>query len=195
MNKQDYIQNTFENQPIVTVSGKRYCINSLTDHLPITKPELLEQVAKEMSDRVDYKHTDLLVGEEDRGGYLAALMSFVWKKPFTLTKWNPSGFEGEISVDFKNAYTDGKLYLNGIKEFPGKKAIIVEDLIDTGGTIIAMIKLLRNNNIQVIDVIAVAEKSDYKGVERIEKETGIKPKVLISFSSGERHSKIIKRFN
>lgn len=195
MNTQDYIRNTFDNQPVVTVSGKKYCVNSLTDHLPITKPELLEQIAIEMSNCVEYKHADFLVGEEDRGGYLTALMAFVWKKPFTLTKWNPSGFEGEISVDFQNAYTNGKLYLNGIKDFGGKKAIIVEDLIDTGGTIIAMIKLLRSNNIEVIDVIAVAEKSDYQGIERIEKETGIKPKVLVRFSSGETHSTIIKRFN
>jgi adenine phosphoribosyltransferase len=193
--KKDYIQEAFEGQPIVTVSDKKYCINSLTDHLPMTEPGLLEQITIEMTDSADYQKADFLVGEEDRGGYICALMSLTWKKPFTLTKWNPSGLEGEVSVGFRNAYTTGNLYLNGIKKFDGKKAVIIEDIIDTGGTIIAMIELLRNNNIEVIDVIAVAEKADYGGIERIEKETGIKPKVLVRFSSGEAYSKVIKRFN
>lgn len=193
MNK-DYIQETFNNQKIVIVSNKRYCINSLTDHTPITKPELLEQISHEMSSKVDFSKADVLIGEEDRGGYLCALMSYTQKKPFTLTTWNPIGLEGEISVDFRNAYTNGKIFLNGIKDFAGKKAIIVEDVIDTGGTVIAMIELLRNNGIKVVDVIAVAEKNDYGGMERIEKETGIKPKVLVQFSSGKERSKVIKRY-
>ncbi len=161
----------------------------------MTDSGLLEQITAEMSESADFQKADFLVGEEDRGGYICALMSFVSKKPFTLTKWNPSGLEGEVSVGFQNAYTSGSLYLNGIKKFDGKKAIIVEDIIDTGGTIIAMIELLRSNSVEVVDVIAVAEKADYGGVERIEKKTGIKPKVLISFSSGEKHSKVIKRYN
>ncbi len=193
--KKDYIQETFHKQKIVTVSNKRYCLNSLTDHTPITQPELLDQIAKEMTDRVNFHEADFLVGEEDRGGYICALMSYVWKKPFTLTKWNPVGLEGEISIDFRNAYTHGKLFLNGVTPFSNKKAVIIEDIIDTGGTIIAMIKLLRTNGIAVVDVIAVAEKADYGGIERIEQETGIKPKVLVRFSSGSTSSRVTKRFN
>jgi adenine phosphoribosyltransferase len=192
--KKDYVQETFNRQKIVIVSNKRYCINSLTDHTPITKSELLEQVSEEISKRVDFSKADVLIGEEDRGGYLCALMSYIQKKPFTLTKWNPTGLEGEISIGFRNAYTNGKLFLNGVKNFKGKKAIIVEDIIDTGGTVIAMIELLQNNGIKVIDVIAVAEKTDYGGIEQIEKETGIKPKVLVRFSSGKKWSKVTKRF-
>jgi adenine/guanine phosphoribosyltransferase-like PRPP-binding protein len=193
MNK-DYIEEAFNNQKIVIVSNKRYCINSLTDHTPLTKSELLGQISQEMSEKVDFSKADVLIGEEDRGGYLCALMAYNTKKPFTLTKWNPTGLEGEISIGFRNAYTNGKLFLNGVKDFDGKKAIIVEDIIDTGGTVIAMIELLRNNEIEVIDVVAVAEKTDYGGVERIEKETGIKPKMLVQFSSGKERSKVTNRF-
>lgn len=193
MNK-DYIYETFNKQKIVVVSNKRYCINSLTDHAPITQPELLEQISKEMTERINFNEADFLVGEEDRGGYICALMSYVWKKPFTLTKWNPVGLEGEISINFRNAYTHGMLFLNGVSSFANKKAIIIEDIIDTGGTIIAMIHLLRDNGIEILDVIAVAEKADYGGVERIEQETGVKPKVLVRFSSGTTRSRVTRRF-
>ncbi len=193
--KKDYIYEAFHKQPIISIKNKKYCVNTLTDHSPVTESKLLDQIMNEMSESVDYSKADILIGEEDRGGYLCALASYVWKKPFSLTKWNPSGLEGEVSVDFKNTYASGQLYINGLKRFENKKAIIVEDLIDSGGTIIAMIELLRKNNVEVIDVIAVAEKSDYYGVERIQKETGITPKVLVKFNSNGELSEVTSRFN
>lgn len=190
----DYIYEAFHNQEVVMVSDKRYCVNPLLDHIPATEPELLHQVCTEMSETIDFSKADILIGEEDRGGYLCALMSHIEQKPFTLAKWNPVGLEGEVSIGFRNAYTNGTLFLNGIKEFKGKNAILVEDLIDTGGTISAMIKLCKDNDINIIDVVAVAEKTNYEGLKRIENETGIKPKVLVQFYSDEKKSKVLKRF-
>ena len=191
----DYIKEAFENKPVASVSGKRYCINSLTDHLPITKPELLRQIIQEMSEKINTNDIDFLVGEEDRGGYLCALMAVAWNKPFTLTKWNPSELQGEVSIGFRNAYTHGNLYLNGIKEMKGKKVVIVEDIIDTGGTLISMINLLRSNGVEVAGVIAVAEKTDYQGKERVQKETGITPETLVSFETTDNVSRVITRNN
>ncbi len=190
----DYILQAFDHQPIKMVSGKKYCVNTVTDHSPVTQPELLEQIINEAKEVINYLEADILVGEEDRGGYICSLLSIPLKKPFTLTKWNPSGFEGEIEIDFKNAYTDGKLYLNGINS-THKKAVIVEDIIDTGGTIISMINLLQKAGVEVIDVFAIADKVDYGGKERIYRETGIMPKTLVSFESGESLSKVLSRNN
>lgn len=176
------------------VSGKKYCVNTITDHSPVTHPELLTQIMSEATSLIDYRDADLLVGEEDRGGYICSLLSLPWMKPFTLTVWNPSGFDGEIAVDFKNAYTNGMLYLNGITN-AHKKAIIVEDIIDTGGTIIAMVQLLQQAGVGVCDIFAVADKVDYGGKERIYKETGILPKTLVSFVSGDSVSTVVSRNN
>ncbi len=185
----------FDERPIVEVAGKKYCINSLTDHSPITSPELLDEIVAQAEKVLDFSKADFLVGEEDRGGYICAIFSHHFKTPFTLTKWNPSGLEGEVAVDFKNAYTNGKLYLNGITELKGKKAIIVEDIIDTGGTIISMVNLLRNAGIEVVDIFAVAEKDDYKGYKEILNQTGIEPKVLVRFVSEDSKSKVTWLFN
>lgn len=190
----DYIYQTFQNQPLTLAAGKKYCTNSITDHTPVTRPELLKQIITEMTSKIDFLDADFLVGEEDRGGYLCALMSIPWNKPFTLTKWYPGELHGDVMVTFKNSYTTGSLYLNGIKKLKGKKVIIVEDLIDTGGTIIAMVQLLRQNGVEVLDIVAVASKTDYNGLERIEKETGIKPKVLVSFSCNGPRSKVVERY-
>lgn len=191
----DYIKQTFDGQPVTMIAGKKYCTNSITDHSPITQPELLKQIITEMSAKVDYKEADCLVGEEDRGGYICALMSIPWNKPFTLTKWYPGELHGDVMVTFKNSYTSGCLYINGLKKLKGKKVIIIDDLIDTGGTIVAMVELLRKNEVEVIDIVAVANKADYNGLERIYKETGIMPKVLVTFTCNETRSKVVKRHN
>lgn len=193
MHQTDHIKDAFHNQPIRIVSGKRYCVNPLTDHIPMTHPALLTQIIDEASALIPYANADFLIGEEDRGGYICSLFSVPWQKPFTLTKWNPGGFEGELHIDFRNAYTEGSLYLNGLTP-QMKKAIIVEDMIDTGGTIIAMVKLLQKAGIEIIDIFAVAQKDDYGGIENIRNETGITPKVLVSFISGDERSEVTWRY-
>lgn len=189
----DYIFNAFDNRPVKIVSGKKYVLNPLTDHQPITKPELLQQIIDEASAMVDFKNADFIVGEEDRGGYICSLLSIPWHKPFTLVKWNPSGLEGELKIEFRNAYTHGSLYLNGVTEGL-KKAIIIEDLIDTGGTVVAMVELLRKAGVEILDIFAVAEKTDYDGKARIIRETGLTPKVLLSFGSEGDTSKVTSRY-
>ncbi len=188
----DHIRDAFHKRPVKLVAGRRYCVTPLTDHLPATQPELLEQIIAEASALVPYKEADCLVGEEDRGGFICSLLSIPWRKPFTLTKWNPRDLKGELQIDFRNAYTQGNLYLNGIAEH-FKKVIIIEDMIDTGGTVVALVKLLRSAGVEVKDIFAVAEKADYGGVERIKKETGMTPKILVSFKTGDDVSEVIWR--
>jgi adenine/guanine phosphoribosyltransferase-like PRPP-binding protein len=191
--KRDLIYEAFDGKVSVMVAGRRYCVNPLFDHVPATDPELVSQVCYEISEKVDFTKVDILIGEEDRGGYICALMAYIEKKPFTLTKWNPVDLQGEVSVDFRNAYTKGKLYLNGVGEYRGKKAILVEDMIDTGGTIIAMVELCRSQGLEIIDIIVVAAKTNYGGLERIVRETGITPRFLVQFYSGPEKSKVVKR--
>lgn len=193
--KNDYIYTTFNDQPVTMVAGKRYCTTSITDHTPITEPALLRQIMDEMTAKVDFSKADCLVGEEDRGGYICALMSLQSGKPFTLTKWNPNELQGDVMINFKNAYTSGSLYLNGLKKLAGKKVIIVEDMIDTGGTIVAMVELLRKHDVEVIDIIAIADKLNYGGLSRVKNETGITPKVLVTFWCDETKSQVLKRYN
>jgi adenine/guanine phosphoribosyltransferase-like PRPP-binding protein len=95
-----------------------------------------------------------------------------------MVKWNPSGLEGQIKISFRNPYAGGSLYFNGIEK--GDKLIIVEDLIDTGGTLTSLIKALEQNQIEVIDCLVIAEIVEMKGVQKIYEETGVMPKVALS---------------
>ena len=180
----------FHNQKIVKVNGHNYLINPITDHNPDTTYTLLRDVVKELSNLTNFSKANKIVGEEDRGGYIAALMAYEKKKSLGMVKWNPAQLKGLIGVNFRNAYTEGKMYLNGCKK--GDKVILVEDLIDTGGTISSMVKLLQKHQITILDIICVADKEEYAGIDRIEKETGIRPKSLIQFTCVNKKSKVVQ---
>lgn len=179
----------FDNQPLTLINNRKYIVNPLLDHMPETKYELLEDVVLELSKLTSFDDAQKIVGEEDRGGYIAALMAYEHKKSLAMVKWNPSGLQSEHPVDFRNAYTSGKMYLHGIKK--GDRVILVEDLIDSGGTIIAMIKLLQDAGAVIVDIITVAEKIDYDGRERIKNETGFDVKSLLKVQCLDEKSKVI----
>jgi len=179
----------FDNQPLINLNGRKYILNPLIDHFPETPYKLMSDAVKELSKLTNFKNINKIVGEEDRGGYIAALMAYKHKKALAMVKWNPDGLECGHVVNFRNAYTKGKMYLHGVSK--GDRVVLIEDLIDSGGTLIAMIKLLEKAEINICDIIVVAEKINYNGRERVKKETGYDIKSLIKVSNNGRKSKVI----
>jgi adenine phosphoribosyltransferase len=183
-----HLIDAFHNRPLIKVKDRNFIVNPLTDHVPTTPYELLEDTVQELAKVTDYSKATKILGEEERGGFITVLMAYHLKMPFGMVKWNPIGLEGQISIDFRNAYTEGKLYLNGIQK--GDKVTIVEDMVDSGGTIISMIQLIQKAGIEIVDVVAIAEKAEFEGIERIKNETGFDVKHLIKFTSSEETSKV-----
>ena len=105
-----------------------------------------------------------------------------------MVKWFPVDLEKNIKIKFRNSYTKGEMYLYGVKKHD--RVILVEDMVDSGGTIISMIKLLRKVGAKIMDVIVIAEKEEFKGINRIKDETGIDVKFLLKFSSSGNSSKV-----
>lgn len=191
MTKQElklWLSEIFEWKRILNLENNRYVINPLTDHEPYTTCEMLETAIQTYHIIGDFTQATKLIWEEDRWGFLTALMSYNTGLPFGLVKWNPIDYEGQMSIDFRNAYTSGKMYLNGVSKWD--KVIIIEDLIDTGGTVIGLIELLQQSEIEVIQVLALAAKYENHGVQRIYEKTGIQVKVGCYFSLEWETSKI-----
>ncbi len=183
-----HLIDAFNNRPLIKVKDRNFIVNPLTDHVPYTSFELLDDTVQELAKLTDYSKATKLLGEEERGGFITVLMAYHLKIAFGMVKWNPLELGGQISIDFRNSYADGKLYLNGIEK--GDKVIIVEDMVDSGGTIISMIKLLEQAGIELLDIVVIAEKEEYKGIERIKKETGYDVKHLLKFTSSGEKSKV-----
>ncbi len=178
----------FDQQPTVCVNWEDYVINPLTDHQPFTTYEMLETVIEWFLKVSDISNTTKILWEEDRWGFIASLISYKTKIPFWLVKWNPCWYDWDIHVDFRNMYTSWKMYLNWIQKWD--KVIIIEDMVDSWGTIISMIKLLEKYEVEIIDIFSISIKEWLNWYERIYKETGYKVNWLCKFKVEDWKSKI-----
>jgi adenine/guanine phosphoribosyltransferase-like PRPP-binding protein len=188
-NSMDIVRDAFHDRPLQWVKGKRFLVNPLTNQMPATAPQLLREAAKMILRVGDWERADKIVGEEDRGAILVAAVSLASGLPLGMARWQPSGIQDQLWVDFDCEYTKGRLYLNGVDE--DDKVLIVDDMISTGGTVLALIHLVRMAPAEIVDAICLAEKVEYGGVERVKRETGIQVKTIVRVSVAGSRSEVL----
>lgn len=71
----------------------------------------------------------------------------------------------EISYDLEYGQATIEMHKDSIR--PGQKVLLVDDLIATGGTTEAMIKLIESLGGEVVGVVVLMELAGLKGRERI----------------------------
>ena len=183
------LEESFHDKPLVVVGKYQFLVNPLTEQVPATSPELLREAATRVLGVANLDGVSKIVGEEDRGAILVAAVSLQANLPLALARWNPSGVPGQIAVDFAMEYTQGTLYLNGVER--GDQVLIVDDLISTGGTLVALIRAVRQAGAHIRDVVCVAEKIEYGGGARVQAETGLAVKTLVKISVAGERSRVV----
>jgi adenine/guanine phosphoribosyltransferase-like PRPP-binding protein len=185
----DIVWAAFDDRPLLWVRDNKFLVNPLTDQIPATTPELLRQAAGQILTVGDWSKASKIVGEEDRGAILVAAVSLASGLPFGMARWQPSGIQDQLWTDFECEYTRGKLYLNGVDE--GDRVVIVDDMISTGGTVLALLKLVQMAQAEVTEVICLAEKLEYGGVERVKEEAGIDVQTIVKVSVAGPRSRVL----
>lgn len=180
----------FNDQPLVQFEKYKFLINPLTEQIPATSAELLQAATDWIIAEGDFSLATKIAGEEDKGAILVASTSLSTGLPFGMARWYPSGLEGQVSVDFQMEYTSGKLFLNGVTE--NDQVVIVDDMISTGGTMLALIQAVQSAKADIVDIVCVAEKIEYGGVEKVIRETGYNVKTLLKVSTSGERSKVIQ---
>lgn len=160
--------------PIVKKGDYNYFVHPITDGVPLVEPELLQEVAEAVSKYADL-NVDKIVCVEAMGIHLATAISLLTSIPFVVVRKRSYGLEGEIAVHQTTGYSEGELYINGLKK--EERIFLVDDVVSTGGTMTAVIKALKRIGVKIVDVMAIIEKGDGKAF--VEKETGIKVNTLV----------------
>ncbi len=122
-----------------------------------------------MQDLVKDIEIDAVVGAESRGFIFGAPIAYNLGKPFHLIrkKGKLPCETIEESYDLEYGSATIEIHKNSIK--PGQKVLLVDDLIATGGTTEAMIKLVEKLGGEVVGVVVLIELAGLKGRERISK--------------------------
>ena len=122
-----------------------------------------------MQDLVKDLSFDVIVGAESRGFIFGMPIAYNLKKPFVLIR-KPGKLPREtVSVEYDLEYGKGVLEMHKDALRPGQRALLVDDLLATGGTIGAMIKLVEQCGGIVAGIVVLMELKGLNGRERIGK--------------------------
>jgi adenine phosphoribosyltransferase len=190
------LEDVYDGAPTVNSGRYRTTVNEFTDQQPALRAEVLEEVAQRLLKISDFNADKLLV-EEDKGAILGGAMCLASGLPLAVARWYTYGFEDlptegqsrPIATSIASEYFEGTLYVNGVR--PGDRVIVIDDTISTGGTLLALIQAVRGAGAEVSEVLVAVEKPANRGVERVQKETGVEVKSLVRIDVDPQTNRVV----
>ena len=110
---------------------------------------------------------DVVVGTESRGFIFGVPIAYNLHKPFVPVRKKGKLPCETISKEYAREYGTATIEMHKDSIKPGQKVVLVDDLIATGGTIEAAIKLVEQLGGEVVKVIFLMELAGLKGRERL----------------------------
>ena len=127
----------------------------------------LQLAIDNMQDKIKDWEYDVVVGAESRGFIFGTPIAYNNHKPFVLIrkkgKLPCETVEKEYDLEYGKAVIE--MHKDSIKA--GQKVLIVDDLIATGGTTEAMVKLIESLGGEVTGMVFLIELAGLKGRERL----------------------------
>lgn len=112
---------------------------------------------------------DVVVGAESRGFILGAPIAYSLGKPFILVRKAGKLPCETVSTSYELEYGTASIEMHKDSITPGQKAILVDDLIATGGTIEATARLVEELGGTVEKIIFLMELEGLNGREKLSK--------------------------
>ncbi|HIZ06462.1 MAG TPA: adenine phosphoribosyltransferase [Candidatus Eubacterium avistercoris] len=133
----------------------------------IQDPEGFQLAINEMKDLLKDLDFDMIAGAESRGFIFGAPLAYAMGKGFVLIRKKGKLPCETVSVKYDLEYGSAEIEIHKDSIKPGQKVVIVDDLIATGGTIEAAIKLIESLGGEVVKAIFLMELAGLKGRERL----------------------------
>lgn len=133
----------------------------------IQDPEGLKLAIDSMQDKIKDLDFDLVMGAESRGFVFGTPIAYNLNKGFVMCRKKGKLPCETISESYALEYGEATLEIHKDSIKPGQKVVIVDDLIATGGTVEAMIKLVEDLGGQVAGIVFLIELVDLHGRDKI----------------------------
>ena len=127
----------------------------------------LQLAVDTMQEKVKDLEFDVIAGPESRGFIFGMPMAYNLKKPFVLIRKKGKLPCETVSVDYDLEYGKATIEMHKDSIKPGQRVLIVDDLIATGGTTEAMVKLIESLGGQVAGIVVMLELAGLKGREKM----------------------------
>ena len=127
----------------------------------------LHMAVDSLIDMVKDLDYDLVIGPESRGFIFGVPVAYAQHKGFVPVRKKGKLPCETISMDYELDYGTATIEIHKDAIRPGQKILIVDDLIATGGTTEAMIRLVEQLGGEVVGVVVLMELAGLKGREKL----------------------------
>ena len=130
------------------------------DGLKLAVDSMIEKIG-------DPDSVDVIVGTESRGFIFGMPIAYNLHKPFVLVRKKGKLPCETISRSYDLEYGSATIEMHRDSIKPGQKVVVVDDLIATGGTIEAAIKMIEELGGEVVKAVFLMELAGLKGREKL----------------------------
>lgn len=120
-----------------------------------------------MQEKLKGLEFDLIAGSESRGFIFGAPIAYNLHKAFIPIRKKGKLPRETVSIQYELEYGTAELEMHRDAVKPGQKVVLVDDLIATGGTNEAMIRLVEGLGGEVVKAVFLMELAGLKGRERL----------------------------
>ena len=124
----------------------------------------IDQLAA-MLDGVDF---DLVAGPEARGFIFGVPVAYKLKKPFIPIRKKGKLPRETVSIDYDLEYGKATIEIHKDDIKPGQKVVVIDDLVATGGTTEAIVKLVEKLGGEVVKICCVMELAGLHGRDHLQ---------------------------
>ena len=133
----------------------------------VQDPDGLKLAVDTLMDFVKDVDFDVVVGPEARGFIFGMPIAYNSGKGFVTIRKRGKLPRETVSMDYELEYGTASVEIHRDAIKPGQKVVLVDDLLATGGTMEANIKLVESLGGEVVKILFVIELAGLKGRERL----------------------------
>ena len=121
-----------------------------------------------MQEKIKDLEFDVVVGPESRGFIFGVPIAYNLHKPFIPVRKKGKLPCETVSMEYELEYGTATIEIHKDAIKPGQKVVIVDDLMATGGTIEAIIKLISQLGGEVVGSVFLMELAGLEGRKKLE---------------------------
>ena len=129
--------------------------------------EGLHLAIDQMQEKLEGVDCDVVLGPESRGFIFGVPIAYNMHKAFVPVRKKGKLPRATISQTYDLEYGTATIEIHKDAIQPGQKVVIIDDLIATGGTTEAIIKMVEELGGEVVKIVFLMELAGLKGRERL----------------------------
>lgn len=130
--------------------------------------DALKLAVDSMQEKLEGIEFDLVVGPESRGFIFGVPIAYNLHKPFIPVRKKGKLPREIISATYELEYGSAEIEIHKSSIKQGQKVVIIDDLMATGGTLEAMIKLVETLGGEVVRSVFLMELAGLEGRKKVE---------------------------